>query len=81
MVWSCMTSHGIGYMTKIEGNLDAELYCNILHDELMQTLNIMIFKQMISVMESQTSGGHVTSIQQMTAESYITAEKNPQADT
>ena len=32
-------------------------------------------------MESQTSGGHVTSIQQMTAESYITAEKNPQADT
>lgn len=38
MVWGCMTAHGIGYMTKIEGNLDAELYCNILRDELMQTL-------------------------------------------
>ena len=35
MVWGCITSCGVGYMTKIEGNLDAELYCNILHDKLM----------------------------------------------
>ena len=35
MVWGCMTVEGIGYLTRIEGNMDAELYCKILHDELM----------------------------------------------
>jgi transposase len=38
MVWGCMTAKGIGYMTKIEGNMNADLYCQILRDELMKTL-------------------------------------------
>lgn len=38
MVWGCMTAKGIGHLTKIEGNMDAELYCEILRDELMNSL-------------------------------------------
>jgi transposase len=38
MVWGCFTAHGIGYLCRIDGGLDAELYRQILGDELMQTL-------------------------------------------
>jgi transposase len=39
IVWGCMTVKGIGYLTKIEGNMDANLYCEILKDELANTLS------------------------------------------
>ena len=39
MVWGSMTSKGVGYLTKIDGGLDAQLFCNILQDELFQTLD------------------------------------------
>lgn len=38
MVWGCMTWHGVGYLTKIDNGLDAELYCQILDDEYTATL-------------------------------------------
>ena len=38
MMWSCMFWEGIGYATRIEGKMDAELYCKILDDELQGTL-------------------------------------------
>ena len=38
MVWGYMTAHGVGYLSRIDGILDAELYCKILEYELMQTL-------------------------------------------
>ena len=38
MVWGCMTAERSGFLTKIEGGLDAELYCSILEDELKQTM-------------------------------------------
>jgi transposase len=38
MVWGCFTAHGIGYLCRIVDGLDAELYQQILADELMQTL-------------------------------------------
>lgn len=37
-VWGCITSQGVGYMCRIEGRMDAELYQSILGDELMRTL-------------------------------------------
>lgn len=52
MVWGCITAEGIGYLIKIEGHLNADLYCQILHDELMKSLeyhnldiNEIIFQQ------------------------------------
>jgi len=37
-VWGCFTSHGVGYLCKIDGGLDAELYRRILDEDLMETL-------------------------------------------
>ena len=39
MVWGCMMAGGIGYLMKIEGHLNAELYCQILRDELVKSLD------------------------------------------
>jgi hypothetical protein len=38
MMWGCMGWDGVGFATKIEGRMDAELYVEILDDELQQTL-------------------------------------------
>lgn len=38
MIWGCMTAHGVGYMTRIEGRMDADMYCQILEDELTKTI-------------------------------------------
>jgi hypothetical protein len=38
MVWGCMTPQGVGYMCKIDGKMDGELYTSILQDELLETV-------------------------------------------
>jgi transposase len=38
MMWGCMTLQGVGYACQIQGRLNAELYCNILADEFLGTL-------------------------------------------
>jgi hypothetical protein len=35
----CFTSHGVGYLTRIDGGLDSSLYCSILDDELKRTVD------------------------------------------
>jgi len=37
MIWGCMTWDGIGYSTKIDGKMDADLYVSILEDELQKS--------------------------------------------
>ena len=38
MVWGCMGWDGAGYACKIDGRMDADLYCSILEDELLSSL-------------------------------------------
>ncbi|KAF9030789.1 hypothetical protein BJ165DRAFT_1309371, partial [Panaeolus papilionaceus] len=38
MFWGCMLWDGVGFGTKINGRMDADLYVSILDDELQQTL-------------------------------------------
>ena len=38
MMWGCMTYQGVGFACRIDGGMDAELYTNILNDELQQTV-------------------------------------------
>src|SRR5271170_265707 len=38
MLWGCMTAKGVGYACRIDGRMDAQLYTNILSDELIQSL-------------------------------------------
>ena len=39
MIWGCMVSEGPGFLAKIDGGLDAELYCRILSEELQNTID------------------------------------------
>ena len=39
MVWGCMMAKGVSYIAKIEGNINADLYCQILRYELMNTIH------------------------------------------
>jgi transposase len=39
MIWGCMTYEGIGYMCRIEGTMDKELYKTILEDDLLGTID------------------------------------------
>jgi transposase len=38
MIWGCITYEGVGFSCKVEGNMDAELYSDILRDELERTI-------------------------------------------
>ena len=38
MMWGCMSWDGVGYSCKIDGRMDAELYSQILEDELQNSL-------------------------------------------
>ena len=40
MLWGCMAWDGVGYATRIEGKMDANLYVSIMEDELQQTLEL-----------------------------------------
>jgi hypothetical protein len=39
MMWGCMGWDGVGYATRIEGKMDAELYVSILEDKLQESLH------------------------------------------
>ena len=39
IVWGCMTAAGVGFATRIIGNMDSELYQSILGGELKETIN------------------------------------------
>jgi transposase len=38
MVWGCMCWDGIGYAERIEGKMNAEMYCGILERQLLETM-------------------------------------------
>ncbi|KAF8310339.1 uncharacterized protein EI90DRAFT_2819531, partial [Cantharellus anzutake] len=39
MVWGCMTWDGVGMACKIDGKMDGDLYCQILDEELQETIS------------------------------------------
>ena len=39
MVWGCIMWDGVGYMCKIDGNMDQHLYKSILEDDLMESID------------------------------------------
>jgi hypothetical protein len=51
ILWGCFTAKGVGYMVKIEGSLNAELYTKILDDEFLQTLEYYGYKKEESIFQ------------------------------
>ena len=39
MVWGCMLSSGVGFLCRVYGSINAQVYQSILDDELMETLD------------------------------------------
>ncbi len=39
MIWGCITAMGPGFMCRIDGRMNADLYVNILEDEFLETIN------------------------------------------
>ena len=38
MIWGCMTWEGVGYACKIDGNMEGDLYVQILDEELQESI-------------------------------------------
>lgn len=45
MVWGCITAFGTGQLVKINGIMNAALYCSILQEDLMDTLKLHKLKK------------------------------------
>jgi transposase len=45
MIWGCMTAFGVGNMCRIEGTMNAELYEEILEDEMLKTMRYYKMKK------------------------------------
>jgi transposase len=62
MVWGCMTAEGPGFLTRIEGGLDAELYCSILEDELNRTTEWYGFEREKVIFQHDNDPKHTAKI-------------------
>nr|CCA20969.1 transposase putative [Albugo laibachii Nc14] len=58
MVWGCMTAHGAGYLGRIDGRLDAELYYKIMEDELMQILEYNEMEKDATILQQDNDPKH-----------------------
>jgi len=43
-VWGCMPADGVGYLSKIEGSLDDEMFCKILRNGLMYMVGFYVLE-------------------------------------
>ncbi len=44
MVWGCMTTAGTGELRFIEGNMDSNMYCDILKQKMMSSHSETVFQ-------------------------------------
>jgi transposase len=62
MIWGCMTAKGAGYACRINGRMDAQLYTNILDDELIQTLQYYELDRKDIVFQQDNDPKHTSSL-------------------
>ena len=60
MVWGAMTSNGPGYLAKIEGGLNADLYCEILKDDLMKTIGYYSMDKELIIFQQDNDPKHTS---------------------
>ena len=74
MVWGCITASGLGRLCRINGNMEAKLYCKILGDKFLGTSGTLTLRKKTYISNrtmtqslplTHTSGGATPSFQQM----------------
>ncbi len=68
MVWSCITWEGVGYSCKIDETMDAELYSEILRDELKRTIEFYKLDSKKVLFQSDNDPKHTSHMAQDTLE-------------
>ncbi len=66
MVWGCITWEGVGYSCKIDETMDAELYSEILKDELKSTIEFYNFQRSKVVFQADNDPKHSSKLAQST---------------
>jgi len=62
MVWGCMLSSGVGYLCRVNGGVNAEMYINILNDELMETISWYGLNKKSLVFQQDNASCHTASV-------------------
>ena len=60
MFWGCMLWDGVGYGTKIDGKMDAQLYTNILEDELQESIKYYGYKATDIIFQQDNDPKHTS---------------------
>ena len=60
MIWGCITIKGVGYARRIDGRMDAQLYTDILGDELLQTLEFYKLKKEEIIFQQDNDPKHTS---------------------
>lgn len=60
MVWGCMTAYGVGYLSKIEGGMDADLYCKILEEDLTETMKYYDMEPLTTIFQHDNDPKHTS---------------------
>lgn len=60
MIWGCITAYGVGYLSRIDGGLDADLYCQILQDDLIKTMDYYKMKKEITIFQQDNDPKHTS---------------------
>lgn len=61
MVWGCMLSSGVGYLCRIDGGVNAEMYESILDDELMDTIDWYGLDKSKIIFQNDNASSHTAS--------------------
>jgi transposase len=62
MMWGCMTWEGVGFACRIDSTLDAELYTNILKEEMMDTIKFYKLKKEEIVFQHDNDPKHTSNL-------------------
>jgi transposase len=68
MIWACMTFKGMGHACKIDETMDSALYCQILKDELIQTLKYYDFSIEQVIFQHDNDPKHTSNLARETLE-------------
>ncbi|KAL1917119.1 uncharacterized protein VTP21DRAFT_4775 [Calcarisporiella thermophila] len=62
MAWSCVTSQGVGNLSRIDGGLDSVLYMNILNEDYLEFLDYYGIKKSQVIFQHDNDPKHTSNV-------------------